>query len=133
MSFSHSWGTVVAYEGLRNLDAFPASGRVENLFVVGSALSISAVQWNLFGRLSDGRRPRHVRNLINLDATGDIVGGPLSGKFSISAEHLGLKAINCRTVPFTDIPLSISCAHSSYFDADNVVVNRDVFADWINR
>ncbi len=34
---SHSWGTVVAYEGLRELDDDLLSGRVLNLFTVGSA------------------------------------------------------------------------------------------------
>ena len=41
---SHSWGTVVAYEGLRELEARPRPGRVAHFFTVGSALSIGPVQ-----------------------------------------------------------------------------------------
>ncbi len=48
---SHSWGTVVAYEGLRRLDNRSLAGKVSNLFTAGSALSIGAVQSNLFGRV----------------------------------------------------------------------------------
>lgn len=129
---SHSWGTVIAYEGLRKLDSSSLPGRVENLFVAGSALSVSVVQWNLFQRVLDGRRPRHVRNIINLDAGGDIVGGSLAGEFTVSSQHLNLKPTGCSTIPFTNIAWSVSCAHSSYFDRGNNAVNRDIFAKWIN-
>lgn len=125
---SHSWGTVVAYEGLRNLDSVSLSGRVANLFVVGSALSIGAVQSNLFGRVTDGRRPSHVDRLINLDAGGDPVGGTITDQFDVDVEHLGLQPTGCTTIPFTNIAISISCAHSSYFRPDNIPVNRDVFS-----
>jgi hypothetical protein len=125
---SHSWGTVVAYEGLRNLDSLSLSGRVANLFVVGSALSIGAVQSNLFGRVADGRRPSLVDRFINLDAGGDPVGGALADQFGIDAENLGLHPTGCTTIPFTNIAVSISCAHSSYFREENTTVNRDVFS-----
>ena len=46
------------YEGMRRLDKTNLPGVVENLFTVGSALSIGPVQSNLFGRVDDGRRPR---------------------------------------------------------------------------
>jgi hypothetical protein len=129
---SHSWGTVVAYEGLRNLDGQQFPGRVENLFVVGSALSISPVQNNLFGRVTDGRKPVCVSDIFNLDAGGDIVGGSIAGIFVITDEYLGLTPINCSTIPFTNTAWSVSCAHSSYFDPDNLATNRDIFARQIN-
>ncbi len=71
---SHSWGTVVAYEGLRRLDSRQLPGRVSTLVTAGSALSIGAVQSNLFGRVGDGRTPKHVETIINVDAGGDVVG-----------------------------------------------------------
>jgi len=128
---SHSWGTVVAYEGLRNLDAVSLGGRVANLFVVGSALSIGAVQSNLFGRVTDGRRPSHVDRIINLDAGGDPVGGTIADQFDVDAEHLQLPPTGCTTIPFTNIAISISCAHSSYFRDSNTKVNREIFASEI--
>lgn len=130
---SHSWGTVVAYEGLRRLDSSPLPGCVANLFVVGSALSISAVRTNLFVRLSDGRRPPLVRRIINLDACGDIVGGPIGDHFAASREYLGLAPVGCATIPFTNTALNPSCARSSYFNPDDVEVNRDIFAAFINQ
>ena len=74
---SHSWGTVVAYEALRSLDGESFAGHVHNLFTVGSALSIGLVRNRV--RPRDGRRPRCVQRWVNLDASGDIVGGPLRG------------------------------------------------------
>lgn len=129
---SHSWGTVVAYEALRLMDQNTFSGRVANLFTVGAALSISAVQWNLFDRVSDGRLPRHVERVVNMDAGGDIVGGEISGAFTCHHERVNLVPTGCMRIPFTNKAISISCAHSSYFDPDNVTTNRDMFARWIN-
>jgi metacaspase-1 len=46
---SHSWGTVVAYEGLRELEQQSAArrGKVSNFFTVGSALSLPPVRNSL--------------------------------------------------------------------------------------
>ena len=129
---SHSWGTVVAWEGLRQLEARNLPGRVANLFLVGSALSIPPVRSNLFARIGDGRRPSLAQQVINLDAAGDIVGGHVSDSFDVSDEFLGLKPVGCSTIPFTDTALNPACAHSSYFEASNVAVNRDIFARFIN-
>ena len=52
---AHSWGTVLSYEGLRRLDDVDLSGRVANLILLGSPLSIAPVQRNLFARVADGR------------------------------------------------------------------------------
>ncbi len=129
---SHSWGTVVSYEGLRRMDTTRFPGRVANLFVVGSALSISAVQSNLFSRVSDGRKPQAVDRIINLDAGGDIVGGPIGEHFMVHREYMGLAPVGCSTIVFSNIAINPSCAHSSYFKSANVEVNRDIFAHFIN-
>lgn len=110
---SHSWGTVVAFEALRDMDDDSFDGSVENLFVVGSALSINTVRSNLFARIDNGRLPCHVGRMINLDAGGDIVGGPIDGNFAVAREYLGLKPNGCTTIPFTDIAINPGCAHSS--------------------
>jgi hypothetical protein len=121
---SHSWGTVVAYEALREFDRLSLAGEVTDLFTVGGALSIPPVKRRL--RLRDGRKPRCVRHWINLDAKGDIVGGPLDDRpFDVDHEYLNLKPVGCREVGGVYPP---ACAHSSYFDKDNVAVNRDIFA-----
>lgn len=129
---SHSWGTVVAFEGLKRLDNVSLPGTVRNLFTVGSALSIAPVRWNLFGRVSNGRKPRHVERIYNIDAGGDAVGGSISEHFEIDSEYIGLDPVGCRKIPFTGIAMSLSCAHSSYFKSDNTLVNRNIFARWIN-
>ena len=108
------------------------AGGVKNLFTVGAALSIAPVQWNLFSRVIDGRRTRHVYNIINMDAGGDLVGGGISGTFNITEEHLGLVPTGCNIIPFTNKALNPVCAHSSYFDHENIAINRDIFARWIN-
>lgn len=128
---SHSWGTVVAYEGLRRLDGQSFPGHVANLFVVGSALSIGAVRSNLFSRVGEGRMPTLVRRLINLDAGGDIVGGPIGEHFFVTQEFLGLPPVGCATIPFTSKAWNPSCAHSSYFRKENLAVNREIFARFI--
>jgi len=123
---SHSWGTVVAYEGLRELESSFSAPLVRNFFTVGSALSIFAVKSRLRPANRDGRRPRVVRRWINLDAQGDPVGGRLKGQpFQVDEEDLNLPNMGCGF-------LDASCAHSSYFQVDNVAVNRDIFARNIN-
>jgi hypothetical protein len=122
---SHSWGTVVAWEGLRRLDSASLSGRVANLFVVGSALSIAPVKLNLRNRIGNLNRPRHVNRFYNLDAQGDVVGGPLDRQFGVDREFLELATLGC-------FFLDVGCAHGSYFQAKNLKVNRDIFAKLIN-
>lgn len=128
---SHSWGTVVAYEGLRQLEANMSSGSVRNFFTVGSALSISPVQSNLFRRFPGGARPNMVENWINLDSQWDFVGGVLTSAFDVNLpEHLELDPVGCSSFLGLVSPI---CAHGSYFDPDNQVTNRDIFADRINE
>lgn len=97
---SHSWGTVVAYEGLRELERQHPSGRVANWFSAGSALSIAPVQGRLRpeNRPANGRRgpyPALVDAWVNLDAKGDPVGGPLGGRFPVTREYLELDPTTC--------------------------------------
>ncbi len=83
---SHSWGTVVAYEGLRELEQQPTSrrGKVKNFFTVGSALSLPPVRNSLRDENKNGDRPIFVNNWFNLDAKGDLVGGMLGD----TADHI---------------------------------------------
>ncbi|GAB4383670.1 MAG: hypothetical protein Kow00121_45940 [Elainellaceae cyanobacterium] len=128
---SHSWGTVVAYEGLRELEKnLSVQGRVSNFFTVGSALSILPVRTSLRAENQDGRRPAMVDRWINLDAKGDIVGGMIRDRFAVNHEFLELTPGSCQRGWFG---YDISCAHSSYFSADNTAVNRDLFARFILR
>jgi hypothetical protein len=128
---SHSWGTVVAYEGLRELEQRSGlSGRVSNWFTVGSALSIAPVQAHLRpqNRPADGRRapkPLLVDSWINLDAQGDLVGGPLGRRFPVNREYLELQPTGCRRQWWG---YDVGCAHGSYFKVPNLPVNRDIFA-----
>ena len=127
---AHSWGSVVAYEGLRELeDQGLTSPLVRNLFTVGSALSIGAVQRRLRPANRDGRRPSNVRRWVNLDARGDVVGGPLRGSgYAVDRDFVNLQPFGCGFFG----ALRPQCAHSSYFTAGNIVVNRDIFARYID-
>jgi hypothetical protein len=118
----HSWGTVVAYEALRTLDRRQLPGEVLNFFTAGSALSIGLIFRRL--EIQDGAKPTHVRRWVNLDASRDLVGGPLrSMGYQVDEEFVNLDPTGCRLI--LDGPW---CPHSSYFQAANVGVNRDVFA-----
>jgi hypothetical protein len=125
----HSWGTVVAYEGLRELEKNPLiQGRVANLFTVGSALSILPVRTALRAENQNGRRPAFVDRWYNLDAKGDLVGGMLRDKFELTEEYLELDPTGCTRSWFG---YNLGCAHSSYFNTANAKVNRDLFAKFI--
>jgi len=131
---SHSWGTVIAYEGLRELEQkSELSGRVGTWFTVGSALSIPPVQ----GRLRPANRPtdtglapypKGVGEWVNLDAQGDLVGGRLRRKFPVNREYLELPPSTC---PRRLWGFDLGCAHGSYFQRENLKVNRDIFAQHI--
>jgi pimeloyl-ACP methyl ester carboxylesterase len=129
---AHSWGSVVAYEGLRRLDDIQGGGIVDTLFTVGAAISMAPVQANLFDRTQDGRLPDRVSRIINLDARGDIVGGRVADQFEGARDFVRLSPTGCRTIPFTGTTLNFACAHSSYFEPANKAVNRDLFARFIN-
>lgn len=131
---SHSWGTVVSYEGLRRLDEFDLPGRVNNLFVLGSALSLRTVRANLGDRLQKFSFPVLVDTWINVDASGDIVGGKLLPTMKVTKEYLDQFPTGCPTRRWWWWPIATDpgCAHSSYFRADNRKVNRRILARYIN-
>lgn len=129
---SHSWGTVVAYEGLRRHDGEQPGGHVANLFVLGSALSIGVVQNNLLERVGDGRKPTLVDRFFNVDAGGDIIGGEICPLFAATKEFLRRKPTGCKTFFFTKTAMNFTCAHSSYFHSANTAVNRKIVARYIN-
>ena len=128
---SHSWGTVIAYEGLRRFDTQNSGsfrGTVHNLFTVGSALSIGPVKSNLAGRFPGGIKPHRVGRWINIDAQFDIIGGHIQGApFAVDVERLNLAPVGC-TFPVTPF-----CAHGSYFNPRNLKVNRDIFGRYIDE
>jgi hypothetical protein len=129
---AHSWGTVVAYEGLRQLeDEGLDAVRVRNLFTVGAALSIIPVKFRLRPKNRNGHKPACVRRWVNLDAYGDLVGGPLKGRpFEVDFGFVNFEPVGCfGLLGF----VSPSCAHNSYFDAANVDVNQNIFANFIDR
>lgn len=129
---AHSWGTVIAYEGLRRLDdkASTIPGVVRNFFTVGSALSIPQVKSRLLPEFRDGRKPRVVRNWLNLGAEGDPIGGWLRGRpFQDDREFVNLPAVGCSK--FLRLLSNPICAHSSYFEKANTLVNRDIFGRYI--
>ena len=127
---SHSWGTVVAYEGLRELEKLSLPGIVASFFTVGSALSMSPVRARLREENKDGNRPTNVEQWLNLDAKGDLVGGMLGDKFDVTQEYLDLKPTGCSA--FLGF-YNLGCAHSSYFSQSNTTVNRDIFAKYITN
>jgi hypothetical protein len=129
---AHSWGTVVAYEALRLLDAEGGpGGAVRNFFTVGSALSIGEVRRRLLPEAIDGRKPRLVARWLNLAAHGDVIGGRLDDAFGIDlgCDFLNLPATDCGRI-FWVLPDPV-CAHGSYFDRDNAVVNQGIFGRFI--
>jgi metacaspase-1 len=129
---SHSWGTVVAYEGLRQLQQDGSTQpAVRNLFTVGAALSIAPVKSRLRPANQDGARPASVRRWVNLNARGDIVGGPLRGRpYQVDFDFPSLNPFGCGD--FLGL-VNPKCAHGSYFQAGNLPVNRDIFGAYIER
>jgi hypothetical protein len=79
----------------------------------------------------DGRKPASVRRWVNLDAHGDLVGGPLKGRpFAVDLDFLNLDAAGRSSFLGLVDP---QCAHSSYLDSGNGPVNRDIFARFIHQ
>jgi len=77
----------------------------------------------------DGRRPALVRRWVNINARGDVIGGPLQGRpYAVDNDFPNLEAFGCRR--FLGL-VNPSCAHASYFQSGNVAVNRDVFGRFL--
>jgi hypothetical protein len=72
-----------------------------------------------------------VRRWVNLDAHGDIVGGPLKGRpYAVDFDFLNLEPVGCNSLLGLVSPV---CAHGSYFDGGNTAVNKDIFARYIDQ
>jgi metacaspase-1 len=108
---AHSWGTVVAYESLLDLESEEPAFQLAHLFTLGSPL------WLVQSLLMDssGRKPRNVVNWVNVHAQGDPIGAGLTPGFQVDADFL---------VPTFDN----ADPHGSYFETGNVEVERDIVA-----
>jgi len=108
---AHSWGTVVAYESLLDLEVEEPGFQLINLFTLGSPL------WLVKPFLvnSSGRKPRNTANWVNVAAQGDLIGALLRPGFQVDHDFV---------VPNFGGP----DAHNSYFVVGNVAVQRDIVA-----
>jgi metacaspase-1 len=107
---SHSWGTIVAYESLLDLEVELPSLRVQRLFTLGSPLWM--VSWLLQER--SGRKPRQTARWINVTARGDRIGSWLRPRFQVDGDYL--------------VPAVGEDAHNSYFVEGNLAVQKDILA-----
>jgi hypothetical protein len=110
---SHSWGTVVAYDSLLDLQAEVPALQLANLFTLGSPL------WLVRPFLEDrsGRKPGEVGTWVNIHAAGDLVGSWLSRGFKVDKEF--------------EVVSMGNDAHASYFEPENEVVQKDIVAHFI--
>jgi metacaspase-1 len=113
---SHSWGTVVAYDALLDLEIELPQLKVANLITLGSPL------WMVRRMLDDrsGRKPGQTGTWINVHARGDLIGSWLQPAFRDDRDF---------AVP----NFGGSGAHSSYFLPDNSAVQRDIVAQYVLR
>ncbi len=111
---AHSWGTVVAYDSLLDLQVELPTLSVANLLTLGSPL------WMVRHLLEDksGRKPSRVGEWVNVHARGDLVGSWLKRGFQVDRDFL---------VPSVG---GVS-PHSSYFVEGNEAVQRDIVAKTI--
>ncbi len=109
---AHSWGSVVAYESLIDLEVDLPNLKLANLFTLGSPL------WLVHYLLDDrsGRKPHNVSKWINIHAQGDVIGAGLKPGFQVDQDS---------AVPNYGTP---NDPHNSYFRKGNTPVLRDVLA-----
>ncbi|HEX5501126.1 MAG TPA: hypothetical protein VFW96_00805 [Thermomicrobiales bacterium] len=107
---AHSWGTVVAYDSLLDLETELPGLRVGGLFTLGSPL------WLVRRLLDDpsGRKPGGVADWVNVHARGDLVGSWLKPAYRDDQDY--------------EVPTRGDDAHGSYFVEGNVEVQRDIVA-----
>jgi hypothetical protein len=111
---AHSWGTVVAYDSLLDLEVEMPTLKAGYLFTLGSPL------WLVRHMLEDrsGRKPGQLAHWINIHARGDLVGSWLQPAFRVDKDF---------AVPdFGGVG-----AHSSYFVTNNEAVQRDIIAQYV--
>ncbi|MBV9690627.1 MAG: hypothetical protein JO202_13070 [Ktedonobacteraceae bacterium] len=105
---AHSWGTVVAYESLIDLEAELPTFKLTNLFTLGSPL------WMVHLLLDDrsGRKPANTGIWVNVHALGDPIGAGLRPGFQVDKDLV--------------VPSFGNDPHGSYLVAGNVAVQRDI-------
>lgn len=110
----HSWGTVVGYDSLLDLEIEQPGLQVANLITLGSPL------WLVRRLLEDrsGRKPGNAATWVNVHARGDLVGSWLHPGFRIDKE-------------FQVSNFGGGGAHSSYFVPNNEAVQRDIVARYV--
>ena len=109
---AHSWGTVVAYESLIDLQQELPALQVTNLFTLGSPL------WLVRSLLNDpsGHKPGNIAKWVNIYASGDFIAYSLYPDFQDDEDD--------------EVPDFSNGAdtHNSYFLNGNVAVQRDIVA-----
>jgi len=111
---AHSWGTVVAYESLLDLEKEIPTLKLAHLFTLGSPL------WLVQDLLEDnsGRKPGNVANWVNIHTQGDVIGAGLNPGFQVDADYAVANFGN-------------GDPHSSYFVPNNVAVEQNIVAKTI--
>jgi hypothetical protein len=108
---AHSWGTVVAYDSLLDLSGELPALQVGDLFTLGSPL------WMVRRFLEDssGRKPPAVREWVNVNAQGDLIGSWLRPAYAVDED--------------IQVPSMGEGAHGSYFVPGNDAVQKSIVAD----
>src|SRR5204863_7889770 len=80
---AHSWGTVVAYESLIDLEVELPAFQLADLFTLGSPI------WAVHQLLDDrsGRKPRNTGKWVNIHAQGDVIGSWLTPGFRVDKDY----------------------------------------------
>lgn len=111
---AHSWGTVVSYEALLDLEVELPQLKTVNLITLGSPL------WMVRPMLQErtGRKPGTLTRWVNVHARGDLVGSWLNPGFQVDHEF--------------EVPnMGGAGAHSSYFVPNNEAVQRTIIARYV--
>jgi hypothetical protein len=112
---AHSWGTVVSYESLIDLERELPSFKLANLFTLGSPL------WLVRHLLDDhsGRKPHNTSKWVNIHAQGDAIGSWLKPGFQVDEDRLVPDYKNSND------------PHASYFLLGNAAVQHDIVSKTI--
>lgn len=105
---AHSWGTVVAYDALIDLESEQPGLTIANLFTLGSPLW--GVRWLLEER--SGRKPGNLTTWVNIHAVFDIVGSWLKPGFRVDHDY--------------QVPTMGRTPHGSYFESANDLVQKEL-------
>ena len=125
---AHSEGTIVSYEGLRQIARSEAApgGHVANYFTLGAALgfqygplSTDNVRNRLLPENADGELPIDVEDWWNLVTVGDPFGAQLAPAYAVTQDFINLPAPGCGLTEW-------DCAHEAYFNPTNLAITRDI-------